>query len=98
MWSAVVHILAHWADIFVVAGGLFGIAGTFLMANRHLNVKPGQIARHLFFAFADSHRAKAQIQVSEWSKENSLQSIRGFTLIGIGFLLQMIPSIWGLIG
>jgi hypothetical protein len=82
-----------------IAGGLFGVAGAFLMANRHINVRLTQIPGQLIYAFAPrSQRAVAGELISDWTTENALQTLRGLALIAIGFLFQTFPPIWNLLG
>jgi hypothetical protein len=86
--------LAHdWQDFFQIAGASLGIVGTFQLANRHLRVPLRNIPIHLFAAFTNTRRAAAAIQMSRWAEDNAINSLRGLTLIAIGFFLQMIPNL-----
>ena len=95
--SMMQKLLQLFPDLCAVAGGGCGVIGSFLVANRHIRVKLRQIPIHLLFAFTNSRQSKISVQISEWAREDALQSIRGLALIAIGFFLQTIPSLWNLI-
>lgn len=83
-----------WPDIFQIAGAILAIVGTFLMANRYLNIRLYQIPRQMILSLVG--RGTVLSQVATWTKEDNLKTIRGLTLIAIGFVLQMATNCYSL--
>jgi len=85
------------AEFYNLAGGICEITGVFLMANAYLKVPMYQVPIVLISAIWRGGNAKKMAAIKQLSSESVLASLQGISLVGLGFILQVIPEILALI-
>lgn len=82
-----------YTEILTVIGALFEIIGVFLMANTYINTGIFERLLIMFgslFNHKDAKNASKIFSMTVETEKRILKSIKGLTLIAIGFILQLV--------
>ena len=84
----------HWKELSHLAGLVFEIAGTWLLASRYVKVPVWQVPLVLLTAFWRGEYAKdAAIIGEKLAKERGINILQGLTFLLIGFSLRSVTAI-----
>lgn len=82
--------LSDVADVLTIAGLVFGILGSLLMANQYLAVaKPGAWLWIVIGSLWRSNLARGTARAKEANSENVLRSLQGIAFLALAFISQL---------
>jgi hypothetical protein len=86
--------LSNIADALTIAGLVFGILGSLLMANQYLAVaKPGAWLWIVISSLWRSNLARGTARAKEANSENVLRSLQGLAFLALSFICQLVTFV-----
>jgi hypothetical protein len=92
-----VYIITNWVSLVYFLGMLAEITGVVLMASRYTRETLPNLPLIMLTALWRGSKAMESAKLERFSAENVVTVIQGLGFVGLGFLLQSVPTIINLV-